>query len=759
MKQLVLVLLIFFCNYNAKAQSIGLVLSGGGASGFAHIGTLKALEERGIKIDFITGTSAGALVGGMYASGYSPAEIEAYVLSETFQLMVKGDLTKKNNFLLRKELDDPSVLNISFSLDSNFRNVLPTNYVQPELMDYEMMRIFGAVSASKNHCFDSLFIPFRCVASDIFKKESKIFDYGYLNQCIRASMTFPFFVNPIKIDDVLYFDGGLYNNFPADVMYNSFYPQFIIGSNVSYNAGAPSEHDLISQLISMMVVPSNFNLPTPNGYIIQHNTDVTTFDFAQVKTAILDGYNATIAQIDSLLPRITNFESKESIEKRRREFKASIIPLNIERVNSQGPFNKDESYTRKSILKNTKNELISEKKLEKRYFRTYATEEIQYLFPLLDKKTDSSYTLTLKVTPRKPFEIGVGGIVSSRAINTGYARIAYHRLNQFASKVELSSHFGKFYGSGKGKIDIDIPSYYPITFSAYGTLQRWDYFRNFATFFEDVRPSFLIQYESYAGIQLKMPILNNSKNTFDFRYFETDDSYYQTDNFTNLDTTDRTKISGTAFTWAIEQNSLNRKQFASEGYFLKASAKLINGRERSISGSKASEKYEYYNNHQWLNLRGEALIFPINTKFLSLGLHGIFSLNSQSLLKNYTATLLNMNSFEPLPDMQTYFLKNFRSPQHIGFGGNLIFKLKPKIDFRFDAYLYQPILQLQEFDDGTFGYSKPFKGEKIVASTSAIYHSPFGPFRLTLNYFPSEINQISLNFTYGFIIFNERAVR
>ena len=192
MKQLVLVLLIFFCNYNAKAQSIGLVLSGGGASGFAHIGTLKALEERGIKIDFITGTSAGALVGGMYASGYSPAEIEAYVLSETFQLMVKGDLTKKNNFLLRKELDDPSVINISFSLDSNFRNVLPTNYVQPELMDYEMMRIFGSVSASKNHCFDSLFIPFRCVASDIFKKESKIFDYGYLNQCIRASMTFPF---------------------------------------------------------------------------------------------------------------------------------------------------------------------------------------------------------------------------------------------------------------------------------------------------------------------------------------------------------------------------------------------------------------------------------------------------------------------------------------------------------------------------------------------------------------------------------------
>ncbi len=759
MKQFVLTLAICCCFFKAASQSVGLVLSGGGAAGFAHIGTLKALEERGVPIDFITGTSAGALIGGMYASGYSPLEIEAFVLSEKFQVMVKGEVLKKNNFLLRKDLEDPSVFDFSFSLDSNFRNILPTNYIRPELMDFEMMLIFGSVSANKNHNYDSLFIPFRCVASDIYNKKSVVFKSGHLNQSIRASMTFPFFVNPIKIDGVLYFDGGLYNNFPADVLNNEFHPDFIIGSNVSYNAEAPNEQDLIGQLVSMMVVPSNFNLPTKNGYIIQHTTNVTTFDFGQVKKAINDGYLETIKQLDSILLKIEVRTQKEQLESKRLKFRSSISTITLEQINAQGLEKEDESYARKSILKNSKKELISATTLEKRYFRMYATEEIQYLFPLIEKKTDSTYKMTLQVTAKKPFEIGVGGIVSSRAINTGFARIAYHRLNRFASQIELSSHFGKFYGSGKGKLDIDIPSYYPITISLYGLTQRWDYFRNFATFFEDVRPSFLVQYETYAGIQLKLPILNNSKSTFDLRYYETDDSYYQTELFTNLDTTDRTKIKGTAISWVIEQNSLNRKQFASEGFLLKASARLIDGYERSISGSTSAEKYVYKFHHRWFNLRGEAQVFPLNLKFLSLGFHGIASLTSQSLLKNYTATLLNMNSFEPLPDMQTYFLREFRSPQHIGIGFNLIYKLKKKIDFRIDGYLFQPILSLIQFDNGDFGYSKPFKGEQFLASSSIIYHSPFGPFRFTANYFPNQKRPIAFNFTYGFIIFNERAVR
>jgi NTE family protein len=99
LKFIVFLLFTVFTVSQVVSQKVGLVLSGGGATGFAHIGVIKALEERGIPIDYITGTSAGALVGSMYAIGYSPAEIEAYVLSERFQLMSNGKLERNQEFL------------------------------------------------------------------------------------------------------------------------------------------------------------------------------------------------------------------------------------------------------------------------------------------------------------------------------------------------------------------------------------------------------------------------------------------------------------------------------------------------------------------------------------------------------------------------------------------------------------------------------------------------------------------------------------
>ena len=173
-------------------QQIGLVLSGGGATGLAHIGVLKALEENNIPIDYITGTSAGAFIGSLYASGYSPEEIEAFVLSDYFKLATDGDLKPNQRFLFHA--DDPNAKMVGFSLSQKklLKRSLPTNFNSSTLLDYEMMLRLGTVSASTGENFDSLFVPFRCVASDIVKKESVIFKEGSLNQAVRASMTYPF---------------------------------------------------------------------------------------------------------------------------------------------------------------------------------------------------------------------------------------------------------------------------------------------------------------------------------------------------------------------------------------------------------------------------------------------------------------------------------------------------------------------------------------------------------------------------------------
>lgn len=742
-----------------SAQQVGLVLSGGGASGFAHVGVLKALEENNIPIDYITGTSAGALVGSMYACGYTPTEIEAYVLSNKFQLMTSGAVEPRQEFLLREPDIHAGMLSLSFSKDSIFQKSLPTNYIRPELLDYELMRLLGVPSAAHNNNFDSLFVPFRCVASDIAAKKSTVFNNVHLNEAVRASMTFPFFVNPIRVNGVLYFDGGLYNNFPADVMYSNFVPDFIIGSNVSYNAGPPSEDDLISQLTSMLVSYSDFSLPCEEGIMILPESTVETFDFADVKDAIDAGYAATMLQMDSLKLLIEKRTVPEDLALRRAAFRRTIPKMQISEINTMDMQGKDESYVRKSILKNTRQQVISEKRFERRYFRTYATPQIQYLFPTLDRNSDSTYAMNIKVRKSKDFRIDVGGLVCSRAVNTGFIQLNYLRLGRTAMDAHVNSYFGKFYGSGKAALDIHLPSYYPVTFSGYIVLNRWDYFRSFATFFEDVKPSFLVQNEMYYGLQFRQPIFNNSKSTIDFRHVELDDKYYQTEDFTNKDTADVTHFRGNALTWSIEQNSLNRKQFATKGSMLLLKFRYVQGAENSVSGSTAAEQYDYRKVHNWINFNAEFKSYPLVMPAFKFGIHGLFNITSQSLFKNYTATILSMNSFQPIPDMQTYFLPEYRSPQYIGGGINFVFTILRNIDLRFEGYLYQPFKQLVQFDGGGFGYSKLFKGETQVASVSGIYHSPIGPVRLTFNYFPNQKIPLQFQASYGYTIFNERATR
>ncbi|MCE3296260.1 MAG: hypothetical protein K0R65_1974 [Crocinitomicaceae bacterium] len=743
----------------AHAQKVGLVLSGGGASGFAHIGVLKALEENEIPVDFIAGTSAGALIGSMYASGFSPWEIEQFVLSERFQHMTQGTLEKNQEFFFFENDTDASVVEIPFAKDSILKKSLPTNFISSVLLDYEMMRLLGTTSATYRDNFDSLFVPFRCVASDIVNKESVVFSNGKLNLAVRASMTYPFFISPIEIDGKLLFDGGLYNNFPLDVMYNSFDTDFIIGSNVTSNASRPSEDDLMSQIINMLVSHSNFDLPCENGIIVRPQVDLNTFQFSDVQLAIQQGYESTLKVIDSIRMTVDRKMTREELARRRFDFQRKVLPLRINKVNTFSKKHNDVSFVRNSISKNSKrNKIIDEKKLNRRYFRTSNFEQVDNLYPSLTR-ADSLYDLDIYVKEAKEFKFEVGGHFSSRPVNTGYIGLSYLSVKKHAFKLKAESYFGRFYGSIKTTLDYTIPNYYPISAQPYFVMNRWDYFRSSATFFEDVKPSFLVQNEIYYGLNFKIPVGNKGKSVFDARIFELDDSYYQTSNFTSKDTADLTIFKGNQLSWSLEFNTLNRKQFANQGNLIQFKLRYVNGKERSISGSTSETKYDLTKAHKWIQANLEIQNYIFRRSFFHLGFHGKMTMNSQSLFKNYTATLLNTTEFAPLPDLYTFFLAEYRAPQHVGVGANLIFTFFKNFDLRFDSYYFQPFKTLVNYDNGQFGYSSIFKGEVFLHSLSGIYHSPLGPLRATFNYFPKQEQKLWFQLSYGYILFNERAIR
>ncbi|HLW30257.1 MAG TPA: patatin-like phospholipase family protein [Brumimicrobium sp.] len=763
MKHKIILFLIVFgilFSKGVSAQRVGVVLSGGGATGLAHIGVLKALEEAEIPIAYIAGTSAGALIGALYAVGYSPDEIEAYILSDHFSKMTSGSITKEERFLLREKSEDASMLNFNFAKDSIFKKSLPTNFLTPSYLDFETLHLIGHTGAAMNKDFDSLFIPFRCVAADIYMKESVIFSEGDLNAAVRASMTYPFYVNPIRINGKLFFDGGLYNNFPADVLYHEFPVDYIIGSNVSLNAAPPTEDDIISQITTMFVQKTNFDLPCAYGVIIEPKLDIGTFEFTRAQEAIQSGYDAAQVYIDSIRPYVTMKVNKEELKKSRKTYRNRINPIKINDLSVNSYSSSNVSFVENNFMKDSIVKPLDFEELKKRYYRAYATPQVKYIYPTLDKNSDSTYKLNLEVTKQKPFGLSVGGHFSSRPVNTAYIGLSYLDIGKGAVGLHAETYFGKFYGSTKVKLDYDLPSYFPLRVSPYFVLNRWDYYRSSSTFFEDVKPSFLLQNEMYYGMNLAIPTTNNGILALDFKKFENKDQYYQTLNYSESDTADFTTFEGESASLNFEFNTLNRKQWASSGSMLKGSVRYVQGKEKSISGNTPSTEYDLRRQHNWISLSLEGRKYFKISSFFKIGVYGKTVINSQSLFSNYTASVLAMTEFSPLPDSRSLFMEEYRAPQYAGAGVNLIFNYSKYLEFRIDPYFFQPFRQIIRYDDDSgFGYSDLLKEGLPMVGASIIFHSPIGPLRLSSNYFPNQEKPFITQLSFGYLIFNDRSIR
>ncbi|MGI9234587.1 MAG: patatin-like phospholipase family protein [Woeseiaceae bacterium] len=194
---------------------IGLVLGGGGARGAAHIGVLKELERLRIPIDVITGTSMGAIVGGLYASGMTAAELEELVGSLDWAGAL-SDKPDRSDLSFRRKQDDAE-FPIDFELGLRGTDlVLPKGVVQGQKLDLLLREL--TIKTSHIDDFDDLPIPFRAIASDIGRGEAYVMSKGDLARSIRASMSVPGVIAPVRIDDRLLVDGGIVGNLPVDVI-------------------------------------------------------------------------------------------------------------------------------------------------------------------------------------------------------------------------------------------------------------------------------------------------------------------------------------------------------------------------------------------------------------------------------------------------------------------------------------------------------------------------------------------------------------
>jgi NTE family protein len=220
MKKIALLLIAFFTiaySFSQEQQKprpkIGLVLSGGGAKGFAHIGVLKVLEQAGIKIDYIGGTSMGAVVGGLYASGYNASQIDSIFKVTNFDELIKDFIPRSSKNFYEKRNDELYAITLPFN---KFKIGIPTA-LSKGMYNYNLL---NKLTRNVRHVrdFNKLPIPFLCIGSNIETGEEVILNKGYLAQAMLASSAFPSLFSPVEIDGKLLVDGGVTNNYPIEAV-------------------------------------------------------------------------------------------------------------------------------------------------------------------------------------------------------------------------------------------------------------------------------------------------------------------------------------------------------------------------------------------------------------------------------------------------------------------------------------------------------------------------------------------------------------
>ena len=238
-----------------ERPKVGLVFSGGGAKGAAHIGVLKYIEEVGIPIDYIAGTSIGAIVGGMYALGYKADEILDIISHVDWDRLISDKVDRKNISYTRKQESLTQTLTVPFSFSNDktelqtrsFKNSLPTGIVSGD----NLINLFNSLSVGYTDPmdFNDLPIPFLCIATNLLNGEADVLDKGVFSKSLRASMAIPILFNPVKIDETLYVDGGLVNNFPAEQC-RAMGADYVIG--VSMSPGLEGNAENLSSIFSQI---------------------------------------------------------------------------------------------------------------------------------------------------------------------------------------------------------------------------------------------------------------------------------------------------------------------------------------------------------------------------------------------------------------------------------------------------------------------------------------------------------------------------
>lgn len=383
MKKGIFLIVLFFASIlfaqekPEKDLKVGLVLSGGGAKGLAHVSVLKVLEEAGVRVDYIGGTSMGAIVGALYASGYNAKELDSIIHAIDFFKVISNNLPRKSKPFYEKEMGEKYALTLPIK---NRKVGIPVAITDGQNVLNLLTRLTQHVNNINN--FDKLPIPFLCIATDLETGNQKVFREGFLPEVVKASGSFPTLLSPVEIDGKLYSDGGIVNNFPVDEV-KAMGADIIIGVDIQGGLETKdklnSAPKILNQIVGFQMYKTVDEKRAKTDILIRPNLEkfsVVSFEADAINKIMKIGDTAA-RKLTEQLKAIGKLQIKK--QKKTVEFNKSQ-KFHIKRIEIQG----NKNYTRAYVLGklNLKNrDTTSYKSLLKSIDNLYGTgnfQSIQY---------------------------------------------------------------------------------------------------------------------------------------------------------------------------------------------------------------------------------------------------------------------------------------------------------------------------------------------------------------------------------------------
>lgn len=766
----VIILFLIYCHGSLLAQEkVGLVLSGGGAKGLAHIGVLKALEEHDIPVDYIVGTSMGAVIGAFYAAGFSPQEIELIVKDPTFQNWIDGTSSDKYQYNYTKSDDNSSWASLDLILDPKKGPQFNTSIANDIVINFVLNEYLTQAAQASNFNFNDLYIPFKAIAAEVFTQTTLALDSGSLIKAVRSSMAVPFFYRPIKDRDQYLFDGGIYDNFPSDFMKNDFAPDVIIGSNVATERKETYPYDEDDELINeaLLFIFLDKTDPASLGkkdiYIEPDLKSYTAVDFDQVFSLIDSGYVSTIRQIGEIKSKVKARTSQSKRQSERELFRAKLEPYSFGQLKLIGFSPEQERFIGKLLDFDEGNKTIDE--IRNAYFQLVSQPYFKNIYPNFDyNESSNSYVFELYFNPtaKNALTVEFGGNVSTREVST--LQIGAE-LNSFKRKLNTYKFLvstGRFYEAVNLATRLNINPKNRFFIEPSFQYNHWDYLSTEDIFDDSTQPFAIERFDRKGGAIIGIGTGQRSVITLENAFIRNSDYFSNVAGISSTERLDQLQLKGLKTKLSYERNSLNKKQFPSVGSRFHARVNFTQSEIDFRPGTTSTfydplMELEIIENPNWFNIALSFEEYREITPNYDFGWSFEGNYSNIPILQSYRSTLLYLPRFEPMFDSKTYFLEEFRAPGYLSLGMKHIWHIRENLDLRGELYAFSAFKQLESDQDQNGIYINKFSNPRLQGMVALIYDTIVGPVSARINYLDGNTNPLGLMISFGYLIFNEKS--